>query len=107
MGLVLMSERELQRIEVSAQVLDGSLRSATAASLLGLSQRQVQRLLGQVWDEGALPVRPMPCAWNSASGLRGSWPSADPGAAHGVADSVGDSVSPAGGVPLHQRRATL
>lgn len=52
-----MSERELQRIEVLAQVLDGSLRSATAASLLGLSQRQVQRLLGQVRDEGAMAVR--------------------------------------------------
>ena len=48
MGLLLMSERELQRIEVLAQVLDGSLRSATAASLLGLSQRQGQRLLGKV-----------------------------------------------------------
>jgi len=51
MGLFLMSERELQRIEVLAQVLDGSLRSATAASLLGLSQRQVQRLLGKVRDK--------------------------------------------------------
>ncbi|GHG29372.1 ISNCY family transposase [Paracoccus aerius] len=57
MGLLLMSERELQRIEVLAQVLDGSLRSATAASLLGLSQRQVQRLLGKVRDEGAMAVR--------------------------------------------------
>ena len=52
-----MSERELQRIEGVAQVLDGSLRSATAASLLGLSQRQVQRLLGKIRDEGALAVR--------------------------------------------------
>jgi transposase len=57
MGLLLMSERELERIEVLAQVLDGSLRSATAASLLGLSQRQVQRLLGQVRNEGAMAVR--------------------------------------------------
>jgi hypothetical protein len=37
MGLVLMSEHELQRIEVLAQVLDGSLRTTTAADLLGLS----------------------------------------------------------------------
>ena len=57
MGLVLTSERELQRIEVVAQVLDGSLRSATAASLLGRSQRQVQRLLGKIRDEGAMAVR--------------------------------------------------
>ncbi len=31
MGLVVMSAHELQRIEVLAQVLDGSLRTATAA----------------------------------------------------------------------------
>lgn len=57
MGLVLISERELQRIEVLAQVLDGSFRSATAAGLLGLSQRQIQRLLGKIGDEGAPAVR--------------------------------------------------
>lgn len=57
MGLVLMSERELQRIGVLAQVLDGSLRTATAAHVLGLGQRQVQRLLRQVQDEGAMAVR--------------------------------------------------
>ena len=57
MGLVLMSERELQKIEVLAQVLDGSLRTATAARVLDLSQRQVQRLLHKVRDEGAVAVR--------------------------------------------------
>lgn len=57
MGLLLMSERELQRIEALAQVLDGSLRSATAAGLPGLGQRRVQRLMGQVRDEGAMAVR--------------------------------------------------
>ena len=57
MGLVLMSERALQRIEVLAQVLDGSLRTATAARLLELSQRQVQRLVRKVQAEGAMAVR--------------------------------------------------
>lgn len=57
MGLVLMSEHELQRIEVLAQVLDGSLRTATAADLLGMSQRQVQRLVREVQDNGAMAVR--------------------------------------------------
>lgn len=57
MGLVVMSARELQRIEVLAQVLDGSLRTATAAHVLGLSQRQVQRLLGKVREDGAMAVR--------------------------------------------------
>ena len=57
MGLVLMSERALQRIEVLAQVLDGSLRTATAARLLELRQRQVQRLVRKVQAEGAMAVR--------------------------------------------------
>lgn len=52
-----MSERELQRIEVLAQVLDGSLRTATAAHVLDLSQRQVQRLVNEVRDGGAMAVR--------------------------------------------------
>lgn len=57
MGLVVMSERELQRIEVLARVLDGHLRTATAANLLGLGQRQVQRLVRQVAADGAMAVR--------------------------------------------------
>lgn len=57
MGLVLMSEHELQLIEVLAQVLDGSLRTTTAADLLNLSQRQVQRLVREVQDNGAMAVR--------------------------------------------------
>lgn len=57
MGLVLMSEHELRRIEVLAQVLDGSLRTATAADLPGVSQRQVQRLVREVQDNGTMAVR--------------------------------------------------
>ena len=45
MGLVLMGGRELQRIEVLAKVLNGSLRPAAAAHVPGLSQRQVRRLI--------------------------------------------------------------
>ena len=52
-----MSEHELQRIEVLSQVLDGSLRKATAAQVLGLSQRQVQRLIRKVQADGAMAVR--------------------------------------------------
>ncbi len=48
-----MSEHELQRIEV----LDGSLRSVTAASQLGLSPRQVQRLIRGVRADGAMALR--------------------------------------------------
>ncbi|TYP67153.1 integrase-like protein [Stutzerimonas stutzeri] len=57
MGLILMSEHELQRIEVLSQVLDGSLRTSTAAQVLGLSQRQVQRLIREVQADGATAVR--------------------------------------------------
>lgn len=57
MGLVLMSEHELQRIEVLAQVLDGSMRPRTAANVLGLSLRQVQRLLRDIREHGAVAVR--------------------------------------------------
>lgn len=56
MGLILMSEHELQRIEVLSQVLDGSLRTSTAAQVLGLSQRQVQRLIREVQADGATAV---------------------------------------------------
>ncbi len=49
-----MSERELQRIEVLAQMLDASVRSVTAANLLGLTSRQVQRLLQSISDDGAM-----------------------------------------------------
>lgn len=52
-----MSEREIQKIEALAQVLDGSLRTATAAHVLDLSQRQVQRLVRKVRDDGALAVQ--------------------------------------------------
>lgn len=57
MELVLMSARDLQRIEVLARVLDGGLRTATAAKLLGLGRRQMQRLVRKVQDEGAMAVR--------------------------------------------------
>ena len=61
MGLVVMSERELQRIEVLARVLSGDLRTATAANLLGLGQRQVQRLIRQIEADGAMAVRHKLC----------------------------------------------
>ncbi|MFC0200608.1 helix-turn-helix domain-containing protein [Paracoccus rhizosphaerae] len=38
-------------------MLDGSLRTATAAQVLGLSQRQVQRLIREVRADGAMAVR--------------------------------------------------
>ena len=45
MGWVTMSERELNRIEVLAQVDDGKLSVEAGAAVLDLTKRQVFRLL--------------------------------------------------------------
>ncbi|SNT76931.1 hypothetical protein SAMN05444959_1426 [Paracoccus seriniphilus] len=45
MGWVMMSKRELNRVEVLAQVGDGRLTVDNAAPLLDLTRRQIFRLL--------------------------------------------------------------
>jgi hypothetical protein len=45
MGWVLMSERELNRVEVLSQVSQGRMTVVNAANVLGLSRRQVHRLV--------------------------------------------------------------
>ena len=45
MGLVTMSGRELQRIEVLSEVLAKRRTQISAAAILGLSTRQTRRLL--------------------------------------------------------------
>lgn len=52
MGWVEMSERELNRIEVLSEVETGRLRAEDAAGLLGLSRRQVFRLLARFRADG-------------------------------------------------------
>ncbi len=52
-----MSERELQRVEVLSQVVDGTMSVTMAAAVLGMSARQVQRLLRRFRTEGAAAVR--------------------------------------------------
>ena len=47
MGWITMSERELQRVEVLGDVLSGRRGVGSAASVLGLSERQVWRLLAR------------------------------------------------------------
>ena len=56
-GWVLMSERELNRIEVLSQVVDRRMTPITAATVLGLSRRQVHRLLKTFQTEGAAAIR--------------------------------------------------
>ena len=57
MGLVMMSERDLNRIEVLSQVADGRLGTSEASAVLGMSRRQVQRLLSRFRRDGAAAIR--------------------------------------------------
>jgi hypothetical protein len=57
MGWVMMSERELNRIEVLAQVDDGRLTVENAANLLDLTRRQIFRLLKRYRSDGASAIR--------------------------------------------------
>ena len=55
-GLVIMSERELNRIEVLSQVTRGAMTAVTAAKVLGLSRRQIHRLLKAFQSDGASAI---------------------------------------------------
>lgn len=57
MGWVIMSERELNRVELLAQVDDGRLTVDNAANLLDLTRRQVFRLLKRYRMDGAAAIR--------------------------------------------------
>jgi transposase len=57
MGWVMMSERELNRVEVLAQVDDGRLTVDNAANLLDLTRRQIFRLLKRFRQDGASAIR--------------------------------------------------
>ena len=52
-----MSERELNRVEVLSQVSQGRMAATTAANVLGLSRRQVQRLLKTFQTDGPAAIR--------------------------------------------------
>ena len=57
MGLVTMSERDLQRIEVLSKVSGGRMTMVSAAHVLDLSERQVRRLLERMQTGGAASIR--------------------------------------------------
>lgn len=57
MGWVVMSERELKRVEVLAQVDDGRLSIDNAANMLALTRRQIFRLLKLYRQDGASAIR--------------------------------------------------
>ncbi|WP_338092673.1 ISNCY family transposase [Salipiger mangrovisoli] len=59
MGWLIMSERELTRVEVLAQVDDGRLTVDNAANMLELTRRQIFRLLRRYRQDGAAAIRHM------------------------------------------------
>ena len=52
-----MSERELNRVEVLSQVVQGRMTAMGAAHVLGLSRRQVHRLLVRFRSDGPAAIR--------------------------------------------------
>ena len=56
-----MSERELQRIDVISQVMDGRLSVDAAAHVLAISPRQTFRLLKLFRNDGAIANRRDQC----------------------------------------------
>lgn len=57
MGWVLMSEREVHRVEVLSSVVARRMSTSEAASVLCLSERQVQRPLKTFREDGAIALR--------------------------------------------------
>ena len=57
MGLIAMSERDLQRIEILSKVMAERMTLVTAAHILDLSTRQVRRLLQRMHTDGAASIR--------------------------------------------------
>jgi len=57
MGLIAMSERDLQRIEILSKVIAGRMTLVSAAHVLDLSERQVGRLLERISTGGVAPIR--------------------------------------------------
>ena len=53
MGLLTMSEKEMNRLEVIQRVGEKRLKQKAAAKLLGISERQVKRLLSRYRQQGA------------------------------------------------------
>ena len=53
MVLHIMSDKELARLEVLRDLMSGRLTVSTAAELMGLERRQVQRLAKAYQDQGA------------------------------------------------------
>jgi DNA-binding transcriptional regulator LsrR (DeoR family) len=51
-----MAMRELDRLKVIQAVIDGLLKAGRAAERLGLTSRQIQRMVNRVRTEGSVGV---------------------------------------------------
>ncbi len=57
MGLIAMSEHDLQRIEVSSKVIAGRTTMVSAADVLALSESRISRLPDRIRTGGAASIR--------------------------------------------------
>jgi len=55
-GTITMAMRDLDRLKLIQAVVDGNLKPARAAELLGLTDRQIRRLVNRVRQEGAAGI---------------------------------------------------
>jgi transposase len=56
-GTIVMSERDLQRIEVLSKIVESRMTIVAASSVLAVSTRQVRRLLDVFERDGAAAIR--------------------------------------------------
>ena len=56
MGLWVMSDKELSRFEVLQRVIDRRMTQQQAGQVLGLTRRQIYRLLKSVKKQGAVAL---------------------------------------------------
>jgi DNA-binding transcriptional regulator LsrR (DeoR family) len=68
MGLIAISERDLQRIEILSKVVAGRMTLTSAAHVLNLSMRQVRRLLERMRTGGAVSIRHKAISWPTNNG---------------------------------------
>jgi len=55
-GIITMSMREIDRLKIIEAVVDGNLKPMQAAQRLGLTTRQIQRLVSRYRDDGAAGI---------------------------------------------------
>ncbi|WP_145727837.1 helix-turn-helix domain-containing protein [Nitrospirillum viridazoti] len=68
-----MSDREVRRVEFLGDVVGGRLTVSSAAAVLGLSERQVWRLLKRYRDGGAIASPAPPVSIRSVPDVSRPW----------------------------------